>query len=560
MKKIILALLISVSIFSFSLAQPVQNGCEQQVKTKVILVGDSWASFSWTYKAFRESLSKFGHDDKVEDGLRTTMIGGQAESFLDPAIQFKVEQALQLHKDAQAVIIFLGGNDVMSAWNSGENFDNLDIRSDEVAGEMLQMITYIRAARPDIRIIVSSYDYPNFIEPLIEWPENPYWDFWEGLGFPTPLEANLALIHAEQRRERWCDSIGVDYLNNLGLMQYVFGQKDPLPVPPYDTYLPRTVPFPLGDPRYPSPQEAMGLWGIDAYHLGPQGYMEIANNCLKEYLLPMFRNNPDATIQSDGALDGWVTERGLKGGGDLKVGVNQEGKKVKGIISFNTADLPDNAVITHASLFVTKKRQVGGNPIQDDIFPSNSHIDIKSGGFGASEIEEADYSAAADMEDAGCFVGQANKNDYAFRVDLKPEALQFVNTSGITQLRLQFDMENPGQEEMGVYYNGGETEPFYAPYLDIYYSIIDGENDNETRDVNSIKMYPNPTADYIMVEGLAPKDAAALRVFNITGSLMDIAIKQAGEGKYSFDTRSFAPGAYFIQVPGKAGKNSFIKL
>jgi lysophospholipase L1-like esterase len=564
MKNIILLLLLIISGLPYTNAQPVQHGCQQQVKTNVILMGDSWAYFTWLYKGFRESMRKYGHADKVENGMRTTAAGAQAETFLDPRVAFNVKQALRLHSEALAIVIFLGGNDVMSSWNAGETYENMDRKAAEVALQLDTIITYIREERPDIEIIIASYDFPNFIEPLLNWPENPYYDFWEGLEFPTMLEANEALIHGEQGRARWCDSIGVKYLNNIGLMQYVFGQKDPLPVWPYDPYPPKSVPFPGGDPRYPSPQEAMGLWGIDVYHLGPEGYMEIANNAMREYLMPMYRGNVSATYRSDGRYDGWVTDRGNTDIGELKVGRTREGRPVKGLLTFYTADIPADAEITHASLFVTRKRVVGGNPIANEIFPGNCRIDIKSGIFGSNVLPEAsDFDEVADMEDAGCFVGAAYKNDFAFRVDLREEALALINKEGVTQFRIAFDPKNPAINEMGVYYGGGETEPYQAPYLDIYYKV-NGEYVVTSTQLNTsneprITLYPNPASTFVTMEGITQSQAKEMKVYNAAGVLMSPGPGSMVAGSFRMAIAEWPAGVYFIQVPGLRKAGSFVK-
>jgi hypothetical protein len=561
MKKTLLYLIIlviSIPVF----AQPNNYGCNQQAKTKVMLIGDSWAYFSWLYKAYRESFRKFGHADKLDDGLRSTAIGARGETFLDPAVKSKVMYRLQAQSDVEAIVLFLGGNDFMWAWDAGDPWEDLSARWDYVTLKYDTIISYLREVRPDIMIIAASYDYPNFVDPIVDFPWNPYYDTWSGLGFPTPFQANEALNFIEVKRERWCDSIGIKYVNNLGLMQYIFGQKDPLPVWPYDPYPPKSVPRPGGDWNYPTPQEAMGLLGIDAYHLGPEGFLEIANNIMKEVLLPMFRGSVSGTLRSDGRYDGWVTDRGNTGSGELRIGKTKEGRPVKGLLTFYTADIPAEAEITHASLYVTRSRAVGGNPIQDAIFPANARIDIRSGVFGSTvEPEASDFSAEADMEDAGCFVGAAYKNGFAFRVDFREDALQHINKNGVTQFRITFDPQD-NSNRMGVYYGGGEPEPYYAPYMDIYYKI-NGEQVITTIPQNHVGhtalLYPNPATDYLNVEGVPVQAAEDIRVYNSLGSQINVPASTVAVGKYRLDVKALPAGAYFLEVPGQRGKAGFIK-
>lgn len=562
MKKILLYLLAFVLTFS-SIAQPSQNGCDGQVQSKVMVIGDSWAYFSWLYKAFRESLKKFGHADKLDDGMRTTAIGARGETFLDPRVKSNVIYRLIAKKDIEAVVLYLGGNDFMWAWDAGDPWEDLAARWDFVTRKYDTIITYIRETRPDVMIIAASYDYPNFVDPIVDFPWNPYYDTWAGLGFPTPFQANEALNFIEVKRERWCDSIGIKYLNNLGLMQYTFGQKDPLPIWPYDPYPPQSVPFPGGDWNYPTPQEAMGLLGIDAYHLGPEGYFVIANQAMREYLHALFRKNVSQTFRSDGRYDGWVTDRGQSGTGEIRMGINKEGRRVKGILTFYTADIPEDAEVYHASLFVTRKRVVGGNPIKDAPFPDNGQIDIKTGVFGSSVMPEAgDFSEAADMDDVGCFVGAAYKNDFAFRVDFREEALPLINKNGVTQFRISFDPVGNAQR-MGVYYGGIELDPYHTPYLDIYYRV-NGEEVVTSIPLHqgsqpTVSIYPNPATDMVNIAGLGAVNARDIRVYNSLGSRVMAAVSQSGNGEFRIDIRDLPAGTYIVQAPGYRNKMSFIR-
>ena len=73
------------------------------------------------------------------------------------------------------------------------------------------------------------------------------------------------------------------------------------------------------------------------------------------------------------AQDGWVLEFGeaANAGGSenstatfIPLGDNRKDRQFRGILSFNTAALPDNAVITHVSLTVVRESVVGGpNPV-----------------------------------------------------------------------------------------------------------------------------------------------------------------------------------------------------
>lgn len=121
----------------------------------------------------------------------------------------------------------------------------------------------------------------------------------------------------------------------------------------------RSVPFPGGDIRYPSPHIAMGLGGIDAYHLSPDGFTVLAEFYVRKFISNYLRRNKDTTIHSLGQnFDGWVDEGTNTGTGNVLIGKNNQQLATKGIFSFNTAVIPANKKVKKAVLFFKKKKQL----------------------------------------------------------------------------------------------------------------------------------------------------------------------------------------------------------
>src|SRR5206468_981666 len=142
------------------------------------------------------------------------------------------------------------------------------------------------------------------------------------------------------------------FFNNLGLMQWHYGQEPALRYPPYASYAPHSVPFPGGRWDCPSPHVAMGLNGLDTYHLGPGSFTVLADFYLRKYISNYLRRARDTTAHSEGAdKDGWVRSDNQTGIGEIQLG--KSGPTItKGIISFNTGFIPADKRIKKASLFI----------------------------------------------------------------------------------------------------------------------------------------------------------------------------------------------------------------
>jgi len=156
-----------------------------------------------------------------------------------------------------------------------------------------------------------------------------------------------------------------------------------------------------------------------------------------------------ATFRSAGAQDGWVlesSETSNKGGTlnsaatTLRLGDNAARKQYRAVLSFNTASLPDDAVITKVTLKVKRQGVTGGgDPV--NVF-RGFLADVKKGRFGAPALQAGDFQAAANKT-----VGP-RKPALAggwYTLDLTG-AKAFVNrlasNGGLTQIRLRFKLDD----------------------------------------------------------------------------------------------------------------------
>lgn len=552
MGKKIFFLIIAFSVSLSIKAQPTQD-CNKKVTSKILIIGDSWGQFMFLYHGYREALRQYGFADITELGGSTTIIGAQTSTWTRGLGKMNIKRQLLQHPEIEDVVLMLGGNDFVWDYDYGDPIEVLDNSIARTNLGMDTVVTLIRSIRPDVRIILPSYDYPNFIDPLIDLPWNPYYDSWESFGFPNPYEANTSMQYIETKREAWSHThSNMAYVQNLGLMQYHFGQKDTLKdtsplgyfyprLPPYD---PKSVPFPYGNPMYPTPQVAMGLFGFDAYHLGPEGFKVFAANQIKHVLLDKLRGFPTATFYSDSENDGWVNSLGKFASGEIKVGKGSSTEEVKGLLSFNTENIPDDAIISDASIFITRKKLEGRNPL-NDIFPSNANLDIKKGTINGILPEGIDFAAQMDYENAGCFVGQSSHDGYTTRIDLKPEALLFLNKEGITQFRVAYNSGVVGKSSLVSYYTGGEIDPDepVAAHLDVHYTSQQSENKKIENAANFTIIYPNPANNEITIK--SAKKIETIIISDVLGRQQTLNVLELYN---SINLEKFSKGLLLISI------------
>lgn len=158
-----------------------------------------------------------------------------------------------------------------------------------------------------------------------------------------------------------------------------------------------------------------------------------------------FESIATTTFKSSGPNDGWIlesTEASGTGGSmnnaatTFNLGDNATDKQYRSILYFNTASLPDNAVITKVVLKLKQNGIVGGgNPIADfqGIF-----VDLKKGLFGAATLQLTDFNAAANKT-----LGPVSPPLVSgwYSIALTNGKAQ-INKVGATQVRLGFKLDD----------------------------------------------------------------------------------------------------------------------
>jgi len=181
-------------------------------------------------------------------------------------------------------------------------------------------------------------------------------------------------------------------------------------------------------------------------------------------------------LKSQAKYDGWLLESSeLSGQGGMKntlgkfltVGDNQDNKQFRSILSFRTAGIPDNAVITKVTLMVKKAGVVGTNPMDTH---NGLYIDIKKGKFYTLlALQINDFQAKANLSRVGRFPNRLYSGWY--RSVLNNAAFPYINKVGITQLRLRFllDDNNDNQADILNLYSGNAIKANRPKLIVEYY-------------------------------------------------------------------------------------------
>ena len=186
------------------------------------------------------------------------------------------------------------------------------------------------------------------------------------------------------------------------------------------------------------------------------------------------------TVYSAGAQDGWALESTEKSniGGSFNAGAltfnlgdDVAKKQYRGILSFNTGVLPDNATIISLTLKVKKANIVGGgNPVS--IF-GGFVVDMKTGILGTSVLQASDFQTLATAT-YGPFNLAPVANVYSINLTGgKANINKLTASSGLTQIRLRFNLDDNNNAIANnlILFSGNATNQADRPQLVIVYSV-----------------------------------------------------------------------------------------
>jgi hypothetical protein len=185
-----------------------------------------------------------------------------------------------------------------------------------------------------------------------------------------------------------------------------------------------------------------------------------------------------AQLKSAGAQDGFVletSETSNQGGVidatavTFNLGDTATRQQYRAILSFNTASLPDNAIITGVTLKIKKHSVAGTNPFSTHL---KIAIDIRKGAFSnVAALQPTDFQAGASRNVVGVFSNNPTPAGW-YSSALKPAAYPYINLAGVTQFRLRFqtDDDNDAVADFIRFYSGNAAAA-NRPILVIQYYV-----------------------------------------------------------------------------------------
>ena len=185
-------------------------------------------------------------------------------------------------------------------------------------------------------------------------------------------------------------------------------------------------------------------------------------------------------LTSIGSEDGWVRESSENsnvggksnntgaGSSALRPGDHKKDRQYKAIVSFDTSAIPAGATILSANLRLQRGNLKGTNPFTTH---GTCWVDIQSGGFGGSTtLANGDFEAVATASQVAALSNAASNGDWS-EGNLNAAGLAAVNTTGTTQLRIYFDLDDnddSGDDYIG-YYSGDNGTSSRHPQLVVTY-------------------------------------------------------------------------------------------
>lgn len=574
-----------ILFFAFSYITISAQVCSSNAAVKKVLIaGDSWAQYMSDDGTYNKIFDKFGHADKDlvgpslgsnpgpgYTGPEYAISGSEAKHWADrvnyPWIT-NVINAINANPSIETVILSIGGNDILAAKSGGGWYKDmdLDVPGSEAAlfatikTNTFVIINDILAAHPNVEILLSSYDYPNFNTGFLCFayacPKRNDLSRNATTDLITDAELNQMMITVETERITWlAQEPRLKFANAIGLSHYYYGDGAtaagllPLPqqTPPF------TATFYGGNNLRPAIRSNFRN-AADPIHLSPDAYeYKIIHQTMNDFM-PKFRGEATTTIfSSGGTQDGWVNNT-TSGTAEVRVGDGGVGQSYKGILSFDTSAIPDDAVINSLSLYMIRKGSNATNPFTSGAIGAAT-LEIKNGTFGTINIENSDFSATADATNAGCFQGSVTANGFALRIDLNEAGIAAINKTGNTQFRISFPNTNASADYID--FNTGNatvdtniTTVGLAEYMNSAKPFIDVKYEAAPLSVNpfdlsSVVLFPNPVSYNFMVKGL-DSSTYQLQIFSIQGQIIKEINNFSNEQTVAID--ELVNGIYFVKI------------
>jgi hypothetical protein len=280
---------------------------------------------------------------------------------------------------------------------------------------------------------------------------------------------------------RWLvvDTIGSDYDTMLAVWSGTPGNLQPVGTCNDDlgggSYQSRVaVPLAAGGSYYVEVSQFQSAPGAPSNDLSKPAVFAASGGALRLNI----RWASSLLVKSAGAYDGFViesSETSSQGGipdstsAVFKLGDTATRRQLRAILAFNTAALPDNAVILSATLKIRQASlPLGSNPfgVLGPIL-----VDARTGPFGLLGLTQTDFQAAATLGKVASFAVRPSLVGQWYSAPLLGAGLPTLNKTGWSEFRLAYRLDdNNDALNNQLSFNSGTT-PDLAPQLVITYYV-----------------------------------------------------------------------------------------
>lgn len=272
------------------------EGDAQANKTrKLMLIGDSWASFMTANHTFDQLLQDFGYDDLYCGS--TALPGSKARQWASRSGLASLRGVLRKRPETKILLLTIGGNDFLELYHTRHSPAAREQKWNTVAGHVRTILKAIAEERPDMRVLIIGYTYLNLTDSLGGPNAGGNRSYFRRLGSPTPEQFNTALVELGAKIRGVAGEFErVEYAHNFGLLQYVYGlpkydiAPESLPYP--GTVASNYLPFPGGDITREGPAEGMfrvPLVFLDSIHLSGEAYYYVGKNAMLQFIAPWLK-------------------------------------------------------------------------------------------------------------------------------------------------------------------------------------------------------------------------------------------------------------------------------
>ena len=190
-------------------------------------------------------------------------------------------------------------------------------------------------------------------------------------------------------------------------------------------------------------------------------------------------------IHSTGTQDGYVTETSeygnaggaavsnnfsLYGSSTFMVGDSASDQQIRGVVSFDTSGLPDDAILVSARLVLYRSYLLGGNPFTTH---GAGRVDVRTGAFGNNlSLDPGDFQASATSRLVSILSNPASNGSSSYAT-LNAQGLAAIDKTGTTQFRLYFEADDDDDllSDALLFVAGEDSVTTQRPRLEVKYLV-----------------------------------------------------------------------------------------